>query len=124
MIGMAAQDRSHLNYEPRDVPRRGAFIFGVVFVLSAIALVGGVSWWGDAIWGFHRQPRAARIQWNTAQIPQPRLQIDAPGELKALRARKDKRLDGLGWVDRAHGIVHIPIDRAMAIEAARAGGRR
>jgi hypothetical protein len=30
-----------------------------------------------------------------------------------------KRLDSYGWIDREHGIVHIPIDRAIAIMAER-----
>jgi hypothetical protein len=31
------------------------------------------------------------------------------------------RLAGYGWVDRAHGVVHIPIERAIELVAASAG---
>jgi hypothetical protein len=34
------------------------------------------------------------------------------------RAARLARLDGLGWVDRAHGVAHIPIADAMALVAA------
>jgi hypothetical protein len=28
------------------------------------------------------------------------------------RAAQEQRLHGYGWVDRAHGVIHVPIDRA------------
>jgi hypothetical protein len=34
-----------------------------------------------------------------------------------LYAAERRRLDSYGWIDRQHGIVHIPIDRAIAIMA-------
>lgn len=45
--------------------------------------------------------------------PPPRLQIDPRRELKDFRAGQDAWLHSYGWVDRSHGVVHIPIDRAM-----------
>lgn len=49
----------------------------------------------------------------TAVPPGPRLEQDPRADLAAFRAAKDERLDSYGWVDRAHQIVHIPIDEAM-----------
>jgi hypothetical protein len=41
-----------------------------------------------------------------------------------LRAQQRTRLDSFGWVDRARGLVHIPIDDAVELTARReAGGR-
>jgi hypothetical protein len=46
-------------------------------------------------------------------VPVPHLQ-DQPGrDIAALRHEKQAMLDGYGWIDRRHGIVHIPIGLAM-----------
>jgi hypothetical protein len=59
-------------------------------------------------------PRLAREREAT---PQPRLQVDAPNELRQLRAAEQATLDSYGWVDKEAGIVRIPVDRAMEILA-------
>jgi hypothetical protein len=51
--------------------------------------------------------------------PAPRLQIDPDAELATLRNAENGRLSHYGWADRAHGIVHLPIDRAMQLTAKR-----
>lgn len=50
--------------------------------------------------------------------PQPELQLNPANDLAKLRAAKEDRLQSYGWVDREHGIIHIPIDRAMDTIAA------
>jgi hypothetical protein len=59
-------------------------------------------------------PRLAR---EREVIPQLRLQVDAPEELRRLRAAEDAVLSSYSWVDRDADIVKIPIDRAMEILA-------
>ena len=51
--------------------------------------------------------------------PEPRLQQAPITDLKEMRAAEDKLLNGYGWVDQQHGIVRVPIDRAMDILAQR-----
>ena len=49
--------------------------------------------------------------------PEPRLQ-DAPAvDLELFRERERKRLSTYGWIDRANGVVQIPIERAMELVA-------
>jgi hypothetical protein len=48
----------------------------------------------------------------------PRLEIDPAADLSAFRARQQGELAGYGWVDRARGVVRIPIDQAMRDVAA------
>ena len=36
-----------------------------------------------------------------------------------MRAAEDKILNGYGWVDQAHGVVRVPIDRAIDMLAQR-----
>lgn len=56
----------------------------------------------------------------TVLPPQPRLQIHPSAELAAYLGRERALLNSYGWVDRAHGIVRIPITEAMR-RAARNG---
>lgn len=51
--------------------------------------------------------------------PEPRLQTNPRGDLLELRQKEDRILTSYGWVDRDAGIVRIPIERAMALTAAR-----
>jgi hypothetical protein len=59
------------------------------------------------------------LRWN----PEP-LNDDAERALLRIKnlaeLQKDnaERLGSYGWVDQAHGVLHIPIDRAMALEVA------
>ncbi len=45
----------------------------------------------------------------------PGLAADLPAELERLRSVEQARLESYGWVDRAHGIVRIPVARAAGI---------
>jgi hypothetical protein len=49
--------------------------------------------------------------------PQPRLQSAPVQDLKEIRAAEDKVLNSYGWIDQAHGIVHVPIDKAIDLLA-------
>jgi len=52
--------------------------------------------------------------------PQPRLQTDPAADLAAYVRKEQHLLDSYGWVDREHGIAHIPVAIAME-RLARAG---
>ncbi len=55
--------------------------------------------------------------------PEPRLQADPLGDLRALRAEEDALLHGYGWADRQAGTVRIPIERAIELLAERSTRR-
>ena len=58
------------------------------------------------------------------QMPSPPL-LSAPAlDLRALRAEKHALLSHYAWIDRAHGVVRIPIERAMSLLIARGEARR
>jgi hypothetical protein len=65
--------------------------------------------------GAIRQARVAPVP----VPPAPRLQVDPPADLAALRAAEGAALSRYGWEDRAAGVVRIPIDRALALTAER-----
>ena len=46
-------------------------------------------------------------------FPAPRLQTSPPADMRAFYAGEMAQLNGVGWQDRAHGIVHMPIEQAM-----------
>jgi hypothetical protein len=49
--------------------------------------------------------------------PEPRLQ-DAPAvDLELFRERERKKLSTYEWIDRANGVVRIPVERAMELVA-------
>ncbi len=45
--------------------------------------------------------------------PEPRLQSRPSADLQSMLEQKKSRLSSYGWVDRSHGVVHIPIGVAM-----------
>jgi hypothetical protein len=70
----------------------------------------------------HSEPASPLASYGPQEPPQPRLQVDARGEIDQLRSTERAALDGYGWVDRDAGTVHIPIDRAMSLLVQRRGG--
>jgi hypothetical protein len=51
--------------------------------------------------------------------PAPRLEVTPILDLQAMRAAEDQALTSYGWIDKAHGVVRIPIDRAIDLLAQR-----
>ena len=56
---------------------------------------------------------------ETRLPPEPRLQTDPRADLRELRAHESTVLSTYGWVDKAAGVVRIPIEEAMRITAQR-----
>lgn len=59
--------------------------------------------------------------------PAPNLQTQPFKDVMQLKAEQRAQLHSYGWIDKANGVVHIPIERAMALTLqrglpARAGG--
>ncbi len=51
-------------------------------------------------------------------VPAPALQSAPAGELAQYRRGKSAQLQGYRWIDRSAGIVQIPIEQAMRLQAA------
>lgn len=100
--------------EPKYVRR---FAYALAGVIALILLLMG--WLFDLL-----APPASRTTPfvptpQTAPPPEPRLQVNAPMDLKKMRAREDAILNSYGWIDRSNGVVRIPIERAMEVIAQR-----
>jgi hypothetical protein len=93
------------------IAQAGAAIAGTVIGVVVLVLL-----W---LHGRDMTPGGQRLgQPYTLNIPGPRLQSAPQPDLAAYRAEKEARLHGRGWVDAGQGLVHIPIEDAMALMAA------
>ena len=54
-----------------------------------------------------------RLAGPLPDYPQPRLQSDPTNDMRRFLQSELAELNSSGWVDRAHGIAHIPIADAM-----------
>jgi hypothetical protein len=90
-----------------EVTRAGARLRrGVMVFLVAIGLLVGGSY---LLLG-----NPARMNMLQAgATPTPQAQATPDETLKVLRATEEAMLTTYGWVDRANGVVRIPIDRAI-----------
>jgi hypothetical protein len=102
---MPSERNLEIDYERSDVnPRLVAALAGGLAGIVAVALfILAVS--------FNRSLHEKPIP--HVEPPAPRLQIHARQDMNAFRAAEDRRLQSYGWVDKAKGIVHIPIAQAM-----------
>ncbi len=67
------------------------------------------------------EERAAPAAFRNAPAvpPPPRLQADPRRDLQDFRQYEERQLNGYHWVDRARGMVSLPIERAIEIIAQR-----
>ena len=110
----------------RDALDLRAIAIGAGSILATIAVTVGAAWLLlDAF-----TPAAGG---GTAPAPgspphiagAPVLEVDPAREIAAYREEKRRLLESYGWVDREHGIVRIPIERAMeALASGHAGPPR
>ncbi|MBI4444942.1 MAG: hypothetical protein HY645_03455 [Acidobacteria bacterium] len=102
-------------YEPSDISLRVVVIFGIGLLTAAIVIhfaVGG-------LFSFlftrteTRDVRQSPLAQSRRVPPQPRLQVVPEQGLRLMQEEQEKLLHSYQWVDRASGVVRIPIDRAM-----------
>lgn len=118
----AANVEGPVGHDTSDVSSRGVRLFGAG--LAAVLILLGVL--VGLLYAYLRrvEPAATLSPYplaaeRPALPPEPRLQPNPRADLLELRAREDAQLSTYGWIDRPDGIVHIPIDRAMALTVER-----
>src|ERR1043166_2063134 len=117
-----AEDRSleeeSAGYERKDLSPRAIALFGValsiVIVLSA-GIVTLFQLYAGSRFARRQAPRPPLVVARKAT--EPRLQVNAPGELRTIREAEDRMLNSYGWVDPQGETVRMPLDRAMEILA-------
>ena len=109
---MTDSERRERQPESPDVAARA-----VLFV--ALALVGFI---GCAIGGariYYLWEVKEPLHAAPKQFAAPRLQIDDAADLARFEQQARAQLDGYAWIDRERGIIRIPIERAIALIAAK-----
>lgn len=114
-------------YELSDVNSTPVIIFAVSIALligTAIVVVIGLlgNFQAQAVEAATPLPPLA----DTQQLPPagPRLQTNPERDLRQLQAADQAVLHSYGWVDKAAGKVHIPIEQAIDLLLEREGVRR
>lgn len=114
-----SNDAKSLGHEPLEADVRAVSRTGVglaVLVVGSFLLVYGLMRFYAALDDVSSSGRQAESVVPSSGVP--KLDVDQPVELQALRTKERQILSSYGWVDRAAGVAHIPIERAMQIIAA------
>ena len=108
-------ERPVARHETRDVQIKPIVLCAVGLLVIMLGVLLLMDWTFDALTARRAKqdiptsPLAATLQ----PLPEPRLQITPAQDLRKLRAEEDAVLSSYGWVDRANGIVRMPIERAI-----------
>lgn len=94
-------------HEPSDIGE--GFIWGAVAVSLGLLAASAVL----VLWLYPRSALDRTLSLPLPVFPAPRLQASPRTDMQSFYAQELQRLQGTGWVDKAHGVVHIPIADAM-----------
>lgn len=107
----------HIGHESSDINVRGvvfaAMALGIVMFI-AVGIVTGLFVYLRRATNQAQGPTSMVLQ-ETVLPPEPRIQRDPEGELRAMREQEARILDDYRWVDKDAGVARIPIDRAMTV---------
>ncbi|HXK60535.1 MAG TPA: hypothetical protein PLP42_11645 [Acidobacteriota bacterium] len=109
-------DKIDTGYETTDAnPRMLAYAFVGLGVLIAVVFV---AMWLLFVYFDYRsgQPVAeSRQRAIDYRPPSPRLQTSPGTDLREMLEKEQQQLESYGWVNKASGIVRIPVEQAMDI---------
>jgi hypothetical protein len=108
-------------HEHRDVSVWAVYKFGIALAFLCVIAMGLL--YGLYVYFVNREGGPLTNQKINVDArtlpPMPRLQPAPVTDLRDMRNAEDKILNSYGWIDRAHGVTHIPIDRAIDVLAKR-----
>lgn len=103
-------------HEHTDIDPAIGYNFAIWLAVAMVLSLGIVY---GTFWLFEGQQQAADVQQfplaagQEKEPPSPRLQTQPFKDVYLLKEGQNERLDSYGWTDKAAGVVHIPIDRAI-----------
>ncbi len=97
----------------QDLSTVGPIAWTMLLTLVLVLVSGLLLWAAYLYW----LPQPAPPLFEPLPVPpgQPRLQRNPRADMTEYQRRMEQRLQGVGWVDRRAGVVHIPIERAMTL---------
>jgi hypothetical protein len=104
---MPEEGGSPARHETSDVPMSIVWI-GVPVLIATVTLMALL-----ILWMFPNGTVDRTLHLPLPHYPAPELQVNPRDDMSRFRANELQHLNGTGWVDDAHGTVHIPIDDAM-----------
>jgi len=111
-------------YETRDANPASLVKFAIGLALTLVIAWGGM-WWLLSYFGQVQQPGPPAVPFRALRErqlpPLPRIQVEPVQELREVQQEQSGAINNYGWVDRSHGVVHIPIDEAMKLILERGG---
>jgi len=114
------ETQQHRAHEKTDVRPSliGLFALGLVLMIAVVLpLLGWVFWRFEAA---ARRADRPQSQLSDNQVSAgPKLQARPAADLASLRRNENLRLSSYGWIDQKQGVVHVPIELAIAILAKR-----
>ena len=112
----------HMNegkgYAHDDVQGRPFLWFGIGFAVFCVLSVVAVTFMYKGLSGYHDRNQAevpTRVTTGPITPPGAQLQADPVADMKVMDKAQSDLLASYGWVDKANGVVHIPIERAMSL---------
>ncbi|HVU25834.1 MAG TPA: hypothetical protein VHE13_17010 [Opitutus sp.] len=113
------------DYEPRDASPGNILIVGIGLYLGlGLAFCVSAAFMHER---YHGVTPAGTIGRQTSFHYSPEAKTSIDGDWIRQDAAVQRHLHTYGWIDRDHGVVRIPIDRAMdllAAEAAKPDGQK
>jgi hypothetical protein len=94
-------------HEKSDVGE--GFIWGAVGLVLGILILCACL----VLWLYPESRLDRTLNLPLPLYPAPRLQQDPAADMQRFADEETLRLNGNGWVDKARGVVHIPISEAM-----------
>ena len=86
----------------------GFIVFAFALMIFLIGLAGLLCWWI-----FPRAPHPSLVPYPVPHYPPPQLQAAPHEDMVRFYRQELAQIDSFGWVDRAKGIVRMPVDQAM-----------
>ena len=101
----------------------GRAIALVAFAVLLLTL--GMCFWAAQLLAGYEHEQRPGLRFPEARLPRPteagEIEQETFGRVPQARIDREqqrRRLHGFGWVERERGVVHVPIDRAIALYVA------
>lgn len=108
-----SDDAHEFDHERSDVAPKWPILIGAGVLLMLPLTIALIALFVHTIWAPDPRPDAAPAVATPARMTNaPKLQTHPQADLDRLQQQWDERLHSTGWVDRAGGIVHVPIEQA------------